>query len=112
MKALMEALIAFPNIFSVNFGECNFTKLANEDGIASWQHLLANIPKTGLGWLFADKEAGCMQWMVRDLLECCRKHRLQLQSFGIMKLTPWADQAVLDDLRREKRAPRARRHSH
>ena len=101
MRLLFFMLEKFKNIFSVNFGESAFTKLANTKGIPSWQYLVESIPRTGLGWIFADKEAGCPAWIVRDLLHCCKAHRVHLQSFGVMKITPWNDQDVLDDLREQ-----------
>ena len=114
MKGLVRVLENFKNVFSVNFGECAFTKLANcstkTQGIPAWQYLVDNIPRTGLGWIFADKEAGCPAWIVRDLLHCCKAHRVHLQSFGVMEIMPWNDQNVLDALREQRRAYRTSRH--
>ena len=73
MEALTRVLQKFPNIFSLNVGEYATCKLKGM--VSAWKLLIRSIPRTGLGFFYADSTAGCTTELVKELAAAVQKRR-------------------------------------
>ena len=112
MEALTRVLERYPNIFSLNMGEYAAGNVLS--GIpAAWELLADRIPRTNLGFLWADEAAGCSVEMVARLQQICKDRRHRLEMFHslhdvdiVEKLAPWRSERIVEKLRINAPDPR------
>ena len=49
--------------------------------VSAWKLLIRSIPRTGLGFFYADSTAGCTTELVKELAAAVQKRRMVLEAW-------------------------------
>ena len=76
--------------------------------------LIRRIPRTGLGFFYADSTAGCTTELVKELAAAVQKRRMVLEAWHTednanVELVPWRSEKVVTSLVERYRPPRCRK---
>ena len=82
--------------------------------VSAWKLLIRSIPRTGLGFFYADSTAGCTTELVKELAAAVQKRRMVLEAWHTednanVELVPWRSEKVVTSLVERYRPPRCRK---